>query len=203
MPPRANASKRHIPRSHATPHSTSSPTHRTPHHISTVSRRSSPTASSALPPTRSPAFSPSRIRSLPRAAVPPPALPLPAWAVLPVFLAGRGRGVQREAVDPPSSKAQGHPGSQAGGGAAARRPQTPTPRDQQPETNGNKPTGSAGPAPHRELGILPREDKLEREPGRPPWSPPPRRQRRWRTIGRWGDPSRASAQSNSATRHRR
>ena len=41
------------------------------------------------------------------AAAPPPAYHLPAWAGLPgVCLAGRGRGVQREAVDPPSSKAQ-------------------------------------------------------------------------------------------------
>ena len=41
------------------------------------------------------------------AAAPPPAYHLHAWASLPgVCLAGRGRGVQREAVDPPSSKAQ-------------------------------------------------------------------------------------------------
>jgi hypothetical protein len=40
------------------------------------------------------------------AAAPPPANLHHAWAALPGFLAGRGRGVQREAVDPPSSKAQ-------------------------------------------------------------------------------------------------
>jgi hypothetical protein len=53
------------------------------------------------------------------AAAPPPALPL--LPGLPqIYLAGRGRGVQREAVDPPSSKAQALSGIWAGGGAAAR-----------------------------------------------------------------------------------
>jgi len=46
------------------------------------------------------------LQHLPLAAAPPPALPLLAWAACQIYLAGRGRGVQREAVDPPSSKAQ-------------------------------------------------------------------------------------------------
>ena len=55
------------------------------------------------------------------AAAPPPAYHLHAWASLPgVCLAGRGRGVQREAVDPPSSKAQAWSEIWAGGRAAAR-----------------------------------------------------------------------------------
>jgi hypothetical protein len=53
------------------------------------------------------------------AAAPPPALPLIAWAA-PDLSAGRGRGVHREAVDPPSSKAQAWSEIWARGGAAAR-----------------------------------------------------------------------------------
>lgn len=53
------------------------------------------------------------------AAAPPPAFTDLSWAALPVFLAGRGRGVHREAVDPSSSKAQaarGISGRWRGGG---------------------------------------------------------------------------------------
>jgi hypothetical protein len=57
---------------------------------------------------------------LPRCRRPAPGPPAPAWANPPhVYLAGRGRGVRREAADPPSSKAQAQSGKQAGGGAGA------------------------------------------------------------------------------------
>jgi hypothetical protein len=70
------------------------------------------------------------------AAAPPEAPPASrlGWPVQ-VYLAGRGRGVQREAVDPPSSKAQAQSGKRPKGGAAARSRLERTPRDEQLETN--------------------------------------------------------------------
>jgi hypothetical protein len=56
------------------------------------------------------------------------------WPVQ-VYLAGRGRGVQRKAVDPPSSEAGPGSGKRPRGGVAARSPIGRTPRDEQPETN--------------------------------------------------------------------
>ena len=52
----------------------------------------------------------------PVSGLPPSRLGCPARCLF----AGRGRGVQREAVDPPSSKAQAQSEIWAGGGAAAR-----------------------------------------------------------------------------------
>jgi hypothetical protein len=56
---------------------------------------------------------------LPAAAL-PPAFHLHAWAALPGVCLQVEEEVQREAVDPPSSKAQAHSEKGAGGGAAAR-----------------------------------------------------------------------------------
>jgi hypothetical protein len=57
---------------------------------------------------------------LPRCRRPAPGPPTPAWANPPhVYLTGRGRGVRREAADPPSSQAQAGSGTWGGGGAAA------------------------------------------------------------------------------------
>jgi hypothetical protein len=59
-----------------------------------------------------------------------------------VYLESRGRGVRREAADPPSSQAQAQSEIGAGGGAAACCPprintQRSTPRDQQPPARPN------------------------------------------------------------------
>jgi hypothetical protein len=67
-------------------------------------------------------------------SLPPPRLrpsSYPPGLACHVFPAGRGRGVQREAVDPPSSKAQALSEIPAGGGAAACAP---------PKTNTKKRT---------------------------------------------------------------
>ena len=81
---------------------------------------------------------PSQIRHQPTHHAPParcrrpaPGPPAPAWAnPHHIYLARRGRGVRREAADPPSSKAQAGSEKQAGGGAAAcRAPKTNTKKD--------------------------------------------------------------------------
>lgn len=71
-----------------------------PHHV--------PVHSRATVPARYLQFLPVRLQLdlLLLAAAPPPGHPHHAWAALPFLSAGRGRGVQREAVDPPSSKVQ-------------------------------------------------------------------------------------------------
>ena len=84
------------------------------------------------------------IRSAAPACVCPPPRPRPRSCLpglpCPFSLAGRGRGVQRDAVDPPSSKGQAWCGVWAGGGAAGCSSPKPnnkrrTPRNEHPETN--------------------------------------------------------------------
>jgi len=118
-----------------------------PHHAKNRQNRTDRASTDARPrpkppvpnPDSSPALSPpnsashrwsthpSQIRHQPtrharpaRCRRPAPGPPAPAWAnPHHIYLAGRGRGVRREAADPPSSKAQAGSGKPAGGGAAA------------------------------------------------------------------------------------
>ena len=122
-------------------------------------------------------------RPLPLAAAPPPALPPHAWAALQIYLAGRGRGVQREAVDPPSSKAQAPSQTRAGGGAAARSPprtntKRRTPRTEHPEANGLTDTLGGDfaylPDPGPDDRLHPRQ-RLPMDPAPPRYLPLPAR----------------------------
>jgi hypothetical protein len=72
---------------------------------------------------------------------PAPTLSHPAWAdPVQVYLAGRGRGGQRNAVATPSSKAQAGSQKRPRGGAAACSRLRRTPRDEHQETNNQRRT---------------------------------------------------------------
>jgi hypothetical protein len=119
------------------PNSTDRPLQRSPPPIHFLPSYSPSGSLAANPPTRtSPTHHQARHHTPAQAAAaPPPAQPHHAGAALPVYLAGRGRGVQREAVDPPSSKAQAPSQTRPEAGRPPDGLLRRTPRDEHQEAN--------------------------------------------------------------------